>query len=234
MILAVSFFFLPTVESHVLKAKQAAAIAQVTHEGQETRASPHAVNVQKTELGKPLAILTVPTIALKIPVYAGTSEKVLQNGAGIMEGTGDLSGGKGKNPVLASHSGLAEDNLFSDLPKVKKDDVFFLDVAGKQQEYQVISKTIDAISDLQAQPQKYIAPDSNQEQVTLLTCVSKKGSINSNDYRLLVKGVRIPFHANDLTRPADKSFAWKWLIGASCLFLVILVGILTRTNRKGA
>ncbi|WP_314576512.1 class C sortase [Enterococcus gilvus] len=233
LILAVSFFLLPKVENHVLIAKQQAAMSQVTQEGTHSASQSHSVNVQREELGTPVAILTIPEINLKLPVYQGTSEEVLENGAGIMDGTGDLSGGKGKNPVLASHNGLAEDNLFSDLPKVKKDDNFFLKLSDKQQEYQVIARKIVPIGKLQAHPESYLVPNSEKELVTLLTCVSKKGSINSNDYRLLVTGMRVPFEKSDLSAKPPKRISWKILFLSSLLVLIVAVFFVYRNFRKG-
>ncbi|MGQ4824325.1 sortase, partial [Enterococcus faecalis] len=76
------------------------------------------LDVAKIELGDPVGILTIPSISLKLPIYDGTSDKILENGVGITEGTGDITGGNGKNPLIAGHSGLYKDNLFDDLPSV--------------------------------------------------------------------------------------------------------------------
>lgn len=54
------------------------------------------LDVAKIELGDPVGVLTIPSISLKLPIYDGTSDKILENGVGITEGTGDITGGNGK------------------------------------------------------------------------------------------------------------------------------------------
>ncbi len=110
---------MPAEAKRVAKYQQNQQIAAIDRTGTaaETDSS---LDVAKIELGDPVGILTIPSISLKLPIYDGTSDKILENGVGITEGTGDITGGNGKNPLIAGHSGLYKDNLFDDLPSVKK------------------------------------------------------------------------------------------------------------------
>jgi len=122
---AAGVLLLMPAEASVAKYQQNQQIAAIDRTGTaaETDSS---LDVAKIELGDPVGILTIPSISLKLPIYDGTSDKILENGVGITEGTGDITGGNGKNPLIAGHSGLYKDNLFDDLPSVKKGEKFYI------------------------------------------------------------------------------------------------------------
>lgn len=133
---AVGVLLLMPAEASVAKYQQNQQIAAIDRTGTaaETDSS---LDVAKIELGDPVGILTIPSISLKLPIYDGTSDKILENGVGITEGTGDITGGNGKNPLISGHSGLYKDNLFDDLPSVKKGEKFYIKVDGEQHAYQI-------------------------------------------------------------------------------------------------
>lgn len=116
---AVGVLLMMPAEANVAKYQQSQRMTTFEQTGTSAKTD-SSLDVAKTELGDPIGILSIPSISLKLPIYDGTSEKVLENGIGITEGTGDIEGGIGKNPLLAGHSGLYKDSLFDDLPSVKK------------------------------------------------------------------------------------------------------------------
>ena len=104
---AVAVYLIPVVETNVAKFQQKQRILAI----ENLEKTDSSLDVAKIELGDPVGVLTIPSISLKLPIYDGTSEKILENGVGITEGTGDITGGNGKNPLIAGHSGLYNSGL---------------------------------------------------------------------------------------------------------------------------
>lgn len=184
------------------------------------------------EINEKIGVLTIPRIHTKFPVYAGVSERVLQKGVGHMEGTSLPIGGLNSHSVLTAHRGLPENKLFTDLDKMKLDDIFLIEtIAGelayKVNEIRVIEPT--AIEELSIQKDKDL--------VTLLTCTPYM----INSHRLIVVGERttLPIEMQEeLTNISlwDRLFnlfsgyIWLLMIG---LILLVFVGRKSLKRRRG-
>ena len=59
--------------------------------------------------------IKIPKIKVDIPIRAGTSEDVLQKGAGHLEGTSLPIGGNSTHTVITAHRGLPNAKLFRNL-----------------------------------------------------------------------------------------------------------------------
>ena len=188
------------------------------------------LDVSKIELGDPVGILTIPSISLKLPIYDGTSDKILENGVGITEGTGDITGGNGKNPLIAGHSGLYKDNLFDDLPSVKKGEKFYIKVDGEQHAYQIDRIEEVQKDELQRNFVTYLEPNPNEDRVTLMTCTPK----GINTHRFLVYGKRVTFTKSELKDEENKKqkLSWKWLLGSTVFLSVMIIGSLFVYKKK--
>ena len=66
-----------------------------------------------------MGYLEIPAIRVKLPIYHGTGDLAICNGAGHVEGSSFPIGGKGTHAVLSSHRGLPGAKLFADLDKLK-------------------------------------------------------------------------------------------------------------------
>ncbi|HAP8875760.1 TPA: class C sortase, partial [Enterococcus faecium] len=177
---AVAVYLIPSVETNVAKFQQQQRILAI----ENLEKTDSSLDVAKIELGDPVGVLTIPSISLKLPIYDGTSDKILENGVGITEGTGDITGGNGKNPLIAGHSGLYKDNLFDDLPSVKKGEKFYIKVDGEQHAYQIDRIEEVQKDELQRNFVTYLEPNPNEDRVTLMTCTPK----GINTHRFLVYG----------------------------------------------
>ncbi|MGC4741700.1 class C sortase, partial [Enterococcus faecium] len=188
------------------------------------------LDVAKIELGDPVGILTIPSISLKLPIYDGTSDKILENGVGITEGTGDITGGNGKNPLIAGHSGLYKDNLFDDLPSVKKGEKFYIKVDGEQHAYQIDRIEEVQKDELQRNFVTYLEPNPNEDRVTLMTCTPK----GINTHRFLVYGKRVTFTKSELKDEENRKqkLSWKWLLGSTVFLSVMIIGSLFVYKKK--
>ena len=73
-----------------------------------------------------MGYIRIPKIELELPVYHGTSEKVLQRGIGHISTSSLPIGGATTHAVLTGHRGLPSKLLFTDLDKMEMGDIFYL------------------------------------------------------------------------------------------------------------
>lgn len=126
--------------------------------------------------------IQIPSIAVDLPLYHGTSDATLLEGVGHLEGTSLPIGGEGTHSVLTGHRGLASARMFTDLNRVEKGDRFTISTADRVVFYQVISiKTVDP------DQTRSLAPVTGKDLVTLVTCTP----LGINSQRIFVTGERV-------------------------------------------
>lgn len=150
--------------------------------------------------GGMLATLEIPAIDVILPVYYGTQSATLTAGVGVVEGSSLPVGGTGSHAVLAGHSGLASSRLLSDLDQLTQGDVFFLRVLDETLAYEV-----DQISVVLPDDVSQIGIDPQGDYVTLLTCTP----YGVNSHRLLVRGTRTEWAAEDTTVPGTENLVYE-------------------------
>ena len=84
-----------------------------------------------------MGYLSIPKINIKLAIYHGTAEDVLQTGIGHMNGTSLPIGGESTHSVLAAHRGLPAARLFTDIDQLKQGDMFYIHVLDETMAYQV-------------------------------------------------------------------------------------------------
>lgn len=131
-----------------------------------------------------IGTLIIPKIQLKLPVYHGTEAKVLKKGVGHIQNTAFPVGGGGTHAVLSAHRGLPEARLFTDLDKLEKGDMFFIQVLDETLAYEV-----DQIKTVLPEDTGDLQLSEEQDYVTLVTCTP----YGVNTHRLLVRGKRVPY-----------------------------------------
>ena len=130
-----------------------------------------------------IGTLTIDVIDVRLPLYVGTSETVLQRGVGHMEGTTLPIGGPGTHAVISGHRGLPSSTLLTNLDRVEIDDIFVLRVLNRTLTYQ-----IDQIVVVEPHEIGELAIDPSMDYVSLVTCTP----YGINSHRMLLRGVRIP------------------------------------------
>ncbi len=128
-----------------------------------------------------MGYVEIDKINVKLPIYHGTDESVLQVGAGHMAGTSLPTGGPGTHCAISGHSGLPSALLFTKLDQLTIGDHFTLHVLNETLTYQVDQILVVDPFDLTALE---IVPDQNY--CTLVTCTP----YGINSHRLMVRGVR--------------------------------------------
>ncbi|MFG6395577.1 MAG: class D sortase [Lachnospiraceae bacterium] len=131
-----------------------------------------------------IAILEIPSLDLKYPVFEGTDAEQLREGIGHMAGTARIFG-KG-NCVLAGHNGSSRGIYFTNLGNIKTGaEVKLTNKKKKTHIYKVTeTKTVYPYDD------NYVAGQTEDETLTLFTC-AENGS-----KRFVVKCIRLKQFVN--------------------------------------
>ena len=129
-----------------------------------------------------MGYIDIPKINVKLPIYHGISDDVLQTSIGHMEQTSLPVGGAGSHCVLSGHRGLPSAKLFSDLDKLTEGDVFTISVLNETYSYEVDQIRVVVPTNLS---ELKILP--GEDLCTLVTCTP----YGINTHRLLVRGHRV-------------------------------------------
>ena len=136
------------------------------------------------EVNEMLGHIEIPWIGQDLPIYAGTTDEVLEKGSGHLEGTSLPIGGKSTHAVITAHRGLPNAKLFRNLDQLVEGDVFYIHNIGETLAYQV-----DKIQVVEPSDFSPVLVEENHDYATLLTCTPYM----INSHRLLVRGHRIPY-----------------------------------------
>src|SRR5699024_217365 len=117
------------------------------------------------EVKEKLGYVEIPKIDVNIPIYAGTSDEVLEKGIGHLEGTSLPIGGKSTHAVITGHRGLPKAKLFRNLNKLEVGDVFYIHNIET-----VLAYEVDQILTVEPHNFEPILVVEGEDYFTLLTC----------------------------------------------------------------
>lgn len=129
-----------------------------------------------------IGYVSIEKIKVELPIFHGTSEKVLSNASGHLEGTSFPVGGAGTHSAISAHRGLASAKLFTNLDKLEIGDTFTITVLDRLLTYE-----IDEILIVDPKDVNSLKITDDKDYVTLITCTP----YGINSHRLLVRGKRI-------------------------------------------
>ena len=181
---------------------------------------------QMLELRTKIGVITIPSIDVELPIYAGTNEEILQKGAGHLEGTSLPIGGESTHTVITAHSGLPTARLFTDLEKVKMGEKFYIENIAGTMAYQVDHIDVIDPSDFQ---QLLVVP--GKDYATLLTCTP----IMINTHRLIVRGHRVPYVPKvdeKVKEDKGKNLGIDKRLIILLIFAIILIGMFLYSKYK--
>ena len=186
-----------------------------------------------------MGYLSIPKINVRLAIYHGTAEDVLQTGIGHMNGTSLPIGGESTHSVLAAHRGLPAARLFTDIDQMQQGDMFYIHVLDETLAYQV-----DQILDMVEKDDHETLEDALQiqegkDQVTVFTCTP----YGVNSHRLLVRGTRVPYEGEEeventpvdsMLRAIQNYYMLYLILGLAVTLLVILIMkfLFDRKNKK--
>lgn len=183
-----------------------------------------------------MGYVSVPKADIYLPIYHGTGDDALQNGAGHLEGSSLPVGGPGTHAVLSGHTGLPSAKLFTNLDQLVEGDTFTVRVLKETLTYRVDQILVVLPNETDA-----LQIEPGEDHCTLLTCTP----YGINSHRLLVRGRRIPDPDGTETPPdsaegnPDDGYdpAAKlrlWIIAALTVALLLMVLLHCHRMRKRA
>ncbi|MDO5433015.1 class C sortase [Eubacterium sp.] len=180
-----------------------------------------------------MGYVEIPKIDVKLPIYHGTTEEVLEKGVGHIESTALPIGGAYRHTVLTGHRGLPSAELFTRLDELKKGDIFLIHVLDQTHAYKV-----DQIKTVLPSQLEDIQAVEGRDLVTLLTCTP----YGINTHRLLVRGERTEYVPEEMKSEGgasllDSLFNGKWqyigiLLGLFLLLIGFLIWRMKEAKRK--
>lgn len=186
-----------------------------------------------------MGYLSIPKINIKLAIYHGTAEDVLQTGIGHMNGTSLPIGGESTHSVLAAHRGLPAARLFTDIDQLKQGDMLYIHVLDETMAYQV-DQILDMVDkDDHETLEEALQIQEGEDQVTLFTCTP----YGVNSHRLLVRGTRVPYNGEEevestpvdsMLRAIQNYYMLYLILGLAVTLLVILIMkfLFDRKNKK--
>lgn len=173
-----------------------------------------------------MGYITIPRINVKLPIYHGTSEVVLNKAVGHLEGTSLPVGGIGNHTVLSAHRGLPSAKLFTRLDELTQGDMFTINVLNRTMTYQV-----DDISIVEPHEVENLNIQEGKDYCTLLTCTP----YGINSHRLLVRGIRVENSDSEIKLISEAVEMDSWFIApmiAAPILFVLFVILMTRGKNK--
>lgn len=175
-----------------------------------------------------MGYITIPKIDVELPIYHGTSDKVLKNAAGHLQGSSLPIGGESTHAVISAHRGLPSAKLFSDLDELEKGDRFTITVLNE-----VLTYEIDKIQIIEPDELDKLEIVDGEDYVTLITCTP----YGINTHRLLVRGSRVETENKLSVRVSADAVKIEPILVAPfvaipvlIIFLIVMLG--TDKNKK--
>lgn len=174
-----------------------------------------------------MGYLSIPKINIRLSIYHGTGDEVLQTGVGHLNGTKLPIGGESTHSVLAAHRGLPSARLFTDIDQLYRGDRFYIRILDETFAYEVDQILPMVDKDDREALEEALQIVEGEDHVTLFTCTP----YGVNSHRLLVRGVRVPYEGEEVARTpvetmlrAVQNYYMLYLIlGLSVTLLVILI-----------
>lgn len=171
-----------------------------------------------------IGVISIPKIKVRLPIFNQTTETFLAKGATYLEGTSFPIGGNSTHSVISGHRGLTEAKLFTDLPKLKKKDRFYIELGDNE----VHAYEVDKIKVVKPSDVSSLQIVKGQDYITLVTCTPYM----VNSHRLLVRGHRVPYVPEEMAKEVANAKTNYYLLGVICAAVLLLILIILLIFRK--
>ena len=158
----------------------------------------------------------ISEINIKLAIYHGTSDDVLQTGVGHINGSKLPIGGESTHCVLAAHRGLPSAELFTDIDQLQTGDKFYLHILDKVLAYEVDQILPMVDKDDHQTLQNALSITEGQDYVSLFTCTP----YGVNSHRLIVRGHRVEYNGEE---DVKQSVGDRMLESIKNYYMLILV-----------
>lgn len=129
-----------------------------------------------------MGYVVIDKIGVSLPIFHGTGETTLEDGAGHIEGSSLPVSGECVHAVVSAHTGLPSSKLFTDLDQLAEGDTFEMHVLDRVYTYQV-----DQVLTVLPSEVDSLGIEDGENYVTLVTCTP----YGVNSHRLLVRGALV-------------------------------------------
>ncbi len=173
-----------------------------------------------------MGYIDIPKIKIKLPIYHGVDDAILQVAIGHLAGTSLPVGGDTAHCVVSGHRGLPSARLFTDIDRLVERDTFTITVLDKTLTYEV-----DRIRTVLPNELQDLQLEEGKDYVTLVTCTP----YGINTHRLLVRAHRIANRADDVRISADALKVDPLIVApiiAATILGVLLIWLLLNTHSK--
>ncbi len=176
-----------------------------------------------------MGYLDIPKIGVRLPVYHGTSDTVLQTSIGHIEGSSLPVGGEDTHSILSGHRGLPSARLFTDLDKLVLGDTWTIHVLNETLTYEA-----DRIRIVEPYDLSELNIVKGKDYCTLVTCTP----YGINTHRLLVRGHRIANAGGEAAVIADALqidpiYIAPWIAVPALVLLFIAAFASTGSRKRG-
>lgn len=178
------------------------------------------LNIHGTDI---MGSLEIPKIQVELPIYHGTTDEVLSNGIGHLEGTSLPIGGENTHSVLTGHRGLPSSKLLVRLDEMKNGDLFFIHTYKEVMAYKV-----EEIMVVKPEDTAWMEIKAEKDLVSLVTCTP----FGINSHRLIVTGHRVDYKEKEYIKikPQFPSVR-EIIITVFPILFVVSVGVIQIKNR---
>ena len=177
------------------------------------------LNIHGTDI---MGSLEIPKIQVELPIYHGTTDEVLSNGIGHLEGTSLPIGGENTHSVLTGHRGLPSSKLLVRLDEMKNGDLFFIHTYKEVMVYKV-----EEIMVVKPEDTAWMEIKAEKDLVSLVTCTP----FGINSHRLIVTGHRVDYKEKEYIKikPQFPSVR-EIIITVFPILFVVSVGVIQIKN----
>lgn len=166
-----------------------------------------------------IGILTIPKSDVRLPIYHGTEDEVLDKGVGHVSDTAFPMDTVGTKSVLTGHNGMpGADMLFTRLDETEIGDTFSIQIGDMGYHYKVKQITVITPEEAEKYAQEPIGENENAN-VTLITCTP----YGINTHRLLVIGEFV--EKAKVTENKDFIPNVGFSIGKETIVILVIIGI---------
>ncbi len=173
-----------------------------------------------------MGYVEIPKISVRLAIYHGLSDEVLQTGLGHVLGTSLPIGGLGAHCVVAGHRGLPSALLLTDLDQMELGDKFAVYVLDEKHCYEV-----DRISVVDPDDVSSLEVNASEDFFTFITCTP----YGVNTQRLLVRGHAVAdtdVASVDAVEQLMNSLGWQGKLALALLAIIVAALIVRAVKRR--
>ena len=172
-----------------------------------------------------MGYVEIPSINVRLPVYHGESEDILEKGTAHLEHTSFPIGGESTHVCISAHCGYPTQKFFDDIDELENGDEIYIYVLDRTLKYTVTGTDV-----VEPDDSSKLEVVQGKDLLTLVTCTP----YGVNSHRLLVHAERAPFEAatsdsaatvSQVTRTVPKSHQLQIIIAGLAVIAVVIVKI---------